>query len=625
MSVQAFTYSCCCESREAKRLLRKETASRGGAVGLEQDAGTIQPILSKYGINGISCDGKLVLMPPTSNEQDGTQPFNGRLGKLRYFGLAVMAAAGAVSADLVQLVMGFPLDKEGPASKDPLTINFDHPTRAPVAFPLLLGHVLTHVVAAMCAACGRARAQSDSLELAWPAPFSKRGSFCIPSTEKEDLSSSVLNDCEGFIKLGVLARLLQILLNRMDIKAEAKSDTRDAYVLTSLHHMIEDMENMDTKVTVWLRTCFSLLAKSLSKDTLWSGASRQDLPAGANVFLEEQFRNACSVAASEIVAFLSDVGVVFQLLVPGAVTTFNVQNIGEYTEQDTDLSGTLETLEKLQKCLGLESSEEMLQSFVVQDVIQNWCEAARLHARSSAAEESELFHSSKVRSRLFQTEGFRAFDWPMESIRPYVDARLDNMFPTPQDVGTAVIHSFPSAIRVAHSELEPATSIPLVAFGSKKSVKLIGGYVVTGSELSNAHPRPRVVTLATSYTDLYATLGTLCPDSEQTALCLICGEVLNAGGKGECTKHAYLCGAGSCVFFLLQECVGLVLHGDFAAYVHSPYVDSHGETPHYRGRPLNLDLDRYNLLHEMWSGHTVRQKVVAERGGARQIIIPDFY
>ena len=67
------------------------------------------------------------------------------------------------------------------------------------------------------------------------------------------------------------------------------------------------------------------------------------------------------------------------------------------------------------------------------------------------------------------------------------------------------------------------------------------------------------------------------------------------------------------------------MHGDKAAYVHSPYVDSHGETPQYRGRPLNLDLDRYNLLHELWSGHTVRQRVVAERGSSRQVIIADFY
>ncbi len=101
--------------------------------------------------------------------------------------------------------------------------------------------------------------------------------------------------------------------------------------------------------------------------------------------------------------------------------------------------------------------------------------------------------------------------------------------------------------------------------------------------------------------------------------------MLDASGKGECTKHAFKCGGGAGIFFLLQECVGLIIHGVKAAYIHSPYVDSHGETPQYRGRPLNLDADRYSLLQMLWSGHGVREKVVAERGTTRQVIIPNFY
>ena len=115
------------------------------------------------------------------------------------------------------------------------------------------------------------------------------------------------------------------------------------------------------------------------------------------------------------------------------------------------------------------------------------------------------------------------------------------------------------------------------------------------------------------------------PDCEQTAVCLICGEVLNASGKGECTRHSFKCGAGAGMFFLLQECSGLIMHKTKAAYIHSPYVDSHGETPQYRGRPLNLDLDRYEHLRELWYSHGVRQKVVAERVGTRQMIVPEFY
>ena len=181
----------------------------------------------------------------------------------------------------------------------------------------------------------------------------------------------------------------------------------------------------------------------------------------------------------------------------------------------------------------------------------------------------------------------------------------------------------PAGIQASTSELGHQRAPALVTFSSKKSVPLLGGYSVDVSAKNSG--RPRVAMIPTSYTDLYAELGQLLPDSEQTAVCLICGEVLNAGGKGECTRHSYKCGAGTGMFFLLQECAGLIMHNGKAAYIHSPFVDSHGETPQYRGRPLNLDLDRYDHLHEVWSGHAVRQQVVAERGGSRQIIVPDFY
>lgn len=36
------------------------------------------------------------------------------------------------------------------------------------------------------------------------------------------------------------------------------------------------------------------------------------------------------------------------------------------------------------------------------------------------------------------------------------------------------------------------------------------------------------------------------------AVCLVCGEVLDASGRGECTRHAAECGCGIGLFFLLQ-------------------------------------------------------------------------
>jgi Proteolysis_6 C-terminal len=168
-------------------------------------------------------------------------------------------------------------------------------------------------------------------------------------------------------------------------------------------------------------------------------------------------------------------------------------------------------------------------------------------------------------------------------------------------------------------------SVPLTLLtgNTRKCVPLLGGYAI--QETRRDHSSLTIPMIPTSYTDLYAELGTILPDCEQTAVCLICGQILNAGGRGECTRHAAKCGAGAGIFFLLQECTGLLLHKNKAAYIQSPYVDSHGETPQYRGRPLNLDMDRYELLRELWFSHGVRQKVVAERVGTRQMIVPDFY
>lgn len=188
MSIQAFTYSSCCEVNEARRLTRKAmamssvtAASMAGAKSTERDK---DRILSKDGISEIICDEKLTIMcRPNALQDDGSQPFNERLGKRRYFGLAVMAAAGAVVAHLVQLSLVFPVI----LSADPPR----KPYRAPIAYPILYGHILTHVVAAVCASAGRVPARSDSLEVSWPITFSCEGSLLSPTMRKRQ-SMSIL-------------------------------------------------------------------------------------------------------------------------------------------------------------------------------------------------------------------------------------------------------------------------------------------------------------------------------------------------------------------------------------------------------------------------------------------------
>jgi len=633
MSMQAFTYSVCCEANEARRLTRKALAASHKSAGTPRDENSLNLVFSKFGISGVACDGKLVIMPrPSSTEDDGTQPFSGRLGKLRYLGLALMAAAGAVAADLVQLVLPFPL--EGRCISNSSSTEQDKPHRSPIVYPILYGHVLTHVVAAICATSGRARARSDSLELVWPVPFSSRGSFV--SSEGISLRKgvdSVVEDSEGFLKLGLLARMLQVLLGKLDIKGLDNIpgfDTEDL-VLKVLKFLRESgtFSNLEGE---WRLVCITLLEKALS-----NCSKAADMPAIPHVetAIADRLTEGCLLAADAACAYLAEIGIVLQILLPGVMARYKTENI-DATCDSMQVNDSLGTLEKLRNFFRLEPVIEMLQSDSVRTVLSCWYDDARRHAKASTLSSDSIYGSgAAVCGRLYRTQGFRIFDWPMESGQYNAFMSLSSgkkdtpsankggephdEVATPMEIDTIQ----PAGIQSSSSELNSHQAPALVTFSTKKSVPLIGGYDADFSVKSIS--RPRVARIPTSYTDLYAELGQLLPDSEQTAVCLICGEVLNAGGKGECTRHSFKCGAGTGMFFLLQECAGLIMHNGKAAYIHSPFVDSHGETPQYRGRPLNLDLDRYDHLHEVWSGHSVRQQVVAERGGSRQVIVPDFY
>eukprot|EP00543_Licmophora_paradoxa_P010457 CAMPEP_0202479686 /NCGR_PEP_ID=MMETSP1360-20130828/95108_1 /ASSEMBLY_ACC=CAM_ASM_000848 /TAXON_ID=515479 /ORGANISM="Licmophora paradoxa, Strain CCMP2313" /LENGTH=1565 /DNA_ID=CAMNT_0049107021 /DNA_START=489 /DNA_END=5186 /DNA_ORIENTATION=- len=637
ITIQTFTYSCSSEILEAKRQIRKEKAACGGDLDLNwRSNSTVKKAYSKFGVSDLVCDDQLLLMPtPSSSRDDGFQPFDGRLGKLRYFGLAAMAAAGAVSADMVQLVLDLPLSKEGEKVASPLSRSGEPECRAPVVFPLLFGHVLTHVVAAMCATCGRARARSDSLELVWPAPFSKRGSFYgFPKDHSLDVSDSVSKDCEGFIKLGMVARVLQVLLGKMQIDPSVSGVGRRVLMIKSIQQSLRQGPLSQSESTdKWMRGCGSLLELALKSDISMSLHASDAY--GSDVMV--RFRDACEMAAEAAVIFLVNVGTIYQILVPGAAVRPERKKTGK---MDCD-SVSLGTLDQLIAELNLESLDQMVESPLVRHVVCNWFNVACAHS-AKAEVTSASDNSSRnivVQRKLFQTESFRVFEWPMESCKPKggisgdtkkssSSGGLSSSALTEQLQGDGTspmeLDSYPTHMRAARAELRPTGSGPLVSFSTKKSVELIGGFTEERNRRTLVN-RPRIRVLPTSYTDLYAELGTLCPDCDQTALCFICGEVLNASGKGECTKHSFKCGAGCGIFFLLQECQGLIMHSGRAVYVQSPYVDSHGETPQYRGRPLNLDLDRYDIFRELWMGHSIRQKVIQERAIARQIIISDFY
>jgi len=610
MSIQSLTYSVCCEANEARRLTKKATITSTKYVGSSSSENiSINAIFSKYGITNILCNGQLIIFPqPSATEDDGFQPFNGRLGRLRYVGLAVMAAAGAVAADLVQLVLGFPLQSSSSVPNEPY--------RSPILYPILLGNVLTHIVAAMCASGGRVRAMSDSLEVVWPIPFSSRGSFTHGKN-----ADSMVDDSEGFIKLGLLARILQVLLGTIGMSGTGA----ECAVLESIQKMRASGSRDSSAENTWTMNCLSILEMAFSKHRQ-SDAIRD--VSHSDVDITNRIEEGCFLAAQAACSFLADIGIILQLLVPGIMTRY--MSSGSF-DDGVQSDNIFAALTELRTFFRMEPISEILESDAISLVVSNWYETARNHQNAKSLPAAKISRSgAMVSSRLFETQGFRVYDWPMQSCnhvgdqnqleRKYKDKDTtrpkDKIEGTPMEIDLPVESTNPTA--------RPQAPSPLVSFSSKKNVKLIGGYV-SGENPMTSNRRPRISMVPTSYTDLYAELIQLLPDSEQTAVCLACGEVMNAGGRGECTRHSNKCGAGAGMFFLLQECAGLIMHNGKAAYIHSPYVDSHGETPQYRGRPLNLDLDRYGHLREVWSGHSIRQQVLAERESSRQLIVDGFY
>jgi len=586
-SVQAFTYSCMAEASEARRQLLIGTKT------IDSNA-----LLSKYGVKEISDDGNLLILPiPSPDEEDGTQPFRGRMGKLRYLALATMAAAGAVSNEIVQLAFSFPVLNSVPKRSSPLSNDIDSIARAPITYPILVGHVLTHVTAAIIAASGYVRARKSSLD---NDTFMKLSKLDMSASGTFDLSrissSQLVSDCLHFVELGLIARVLQSLLGTFESQLRSKgvqyiSQSFNKMVLAAVNAswkagvgVLLDQSQMNGLEESWIASCAIMLTSAISGGGRTENGDEMEtepfegLPKHREVeSLTEIFLHACTIAKVAGVAFLSDIAVVIQILIPGFSTKFKVDSGKK----------SADSIEFLSEVLGVGTISSTIESGMVKRLLHHWYKQAR--SLRQLAGKSPHVTSSSVANRLSVSSGHRAFDWPT----------------------TSMFH-FRKKMNLAGEEMDDGR------------VPLLGDTAFEDSPVQE-NSKPRIKRLPTSYTDLYAELGTLSPSSEQTALCLVCGEILNAAGKGECTDHAYKCGAGSGVFFLLQECVSLIVYGGKAAYIHSPYVDSHGETPQYRGRPLNLDMNRYGILQELWSGHLVREKVVSERGSSRQVIIPGYY
>ncbi|CAB9520261.1 protein ligase UBR1 [Seminavis robusta] len=555
MSIECITYSATCETFDSRRKIceKSTTSSDDKAAAIESN--DLKQVNSKFGIAGALCENQLVLMPkPSASEDQGGQPFNGRFGRLRNFGLAVLAASGAVGPDLVQLAIQFPSPV---ADKKQGT-----PERAPICFPILLGHVLTRVVAAMSSTCGRMVAPDE-----WAKALrGKVNSHDSSAAVNKKSACIVADDCEGFLKLGFLARTMQVLCSELEVGFDKSSAMWSSVraVDGSLYNDCSQLENE------WIDSCRILLVAVGEPKT--SSVESAPLPSD----FKDKFRSACLLAAGAAAAFLADAGTIVQILVPGIMARYEGNAV---TDSVDEKKTCLKRLFMLRSVFHIESFQKMFESALVVEVVRTWYGDACDFAKKANVSQGD---SGKT---LLAGQTFRSYDWPLESVRGYPGV----------------------------------DEVPLVV--PKKSTPLLGGYNFDVQSADNK--RPCVDALTSSYMDLYAKIGMLKPDAERTAVCLVCGEALDASGKGECTQHSYKCGAGTGIFFLLQDCVGLIMQRGEGSFIHSIYVDSHGETP--RGRPLYLDLARYEHMREIYTGHAVKQRVLMERESTQQGVVTGFY
>jgi hypothetical protein len=538
LSIQGLTYSCCADILECTRLAQKSTTTK------------LESICAKFGVRGFACNGKFIIMPLPSRDDDGSQLFDGKIGRLRYFALALSMSSGPISMELVHLCMDFPTngEHETPKAEEESIVK-----RAPIVSPLLCGHVLTHIVAAICANCGRERSRSEAMGTAQHFLLN-----LVPTLGKPPEDTSI-DDSMKFIQLGYIARILQTMLGIFHQGLHGDWYARESQILLMVNEL-----SLSNTMSSWQRGCHLLLTAAFSECSVNAQSSVEE----DNLSL---FYSACEKAKELSVDYICSAGTILQLVQPKSIPLFQ--------EMGTPKKESEGEIDSLLSILGIGNLKTVVDSPLVVTIICNWYQNARA---------KDLFGLEK-------------------------DLDVDRRF---------IINDWPHLH--CNNAANPTSQVLQVPRGR---LPLLRGLIVHENESMTDQSVNKINSLPISYTDLYATLGSMLPDSELTAICFVCGQVLDAGGKGECTRHTYECGAGCGIFFLLQECVCIAIQQGSAAYITSPYVDSHGETPQYRGRPLNMDDSRYEFLHELWSGHMLREHVIAERSkSARNLMVTNnFY
>lgn len=138
--------------------------------------------------------------------------------------------------------------------------------------------------------------------------------------------------------------------------------------------------------------------------------------------------------------------------------------------------------------------------------------------------------------------------------------------------------------------------------------------------------KPTLITMPNSYTIFHSTLSSIC-NYEFPCVCMSCGAVLDASGKGHCASHLALCSPDNGLIFLLQDCEMLLFHGTKrCSYFTSPYVDDHGEKlRQFRRKPLYADQKKYEKIVSLWIKHKIAREVYSKRSNSNRIVIFGHY
>ena len=466
LSIQAFTYTCCSEAAEVRRLAQKELVD-------------LEKLRSMFGVHSIICNGKFIVLPKPSPAEDGW-PFKGRLGKLRYLGLAIMTATRGITREIMQVAFDFllqnhtssPLAHEDECREEDGLL--DH---ASIAHPLLCGNIISRVVAAMCVTISH----------------TKDGSNSHGSQKFTPLSDTVFRDSEAIIGLGFLARVLQVILASMQqatrgVKGWDYHDVEKA-VLIGAGRLLDKEDKLSD-----IERSFSLLIKTV----LPSQSDILDPPSGNDGIdyidsstTEDFCLKAFKLAGRAAADFLLDIGVVFQLLAPA----WSVSN--EMLEKDDicDISNLSRThdLPQLMSYLRVEPIAVMLESPFVCGILDGWYKNYIQNQKVMSASQSRISSGQALTPSLDFKALFLTLDWPM-----------------PPTVHQNQLYQ----AQISHD----SNSL-------KGRVHLLGDFHENNDYLHKNQNAPRIKMLSTSFTDLYAEVRALSPDFKLTGLCLVCGQV----------------------------------------------------------------------------------------------------